>query len=119
MMHIRRKEVKHAANGRRGAAGVRALTRRLFDGTLDLGADRRVTALRLLVDQDPAGFTRHVVLAGREPSPTTEVAELAGDTRHGQLLEVDLDVRARYLRVETLESPSWVGWLEIEVLSDP
>jgi hypothetical protein len=46
-------------------------------------------------------------------------AELAGSTVDGQVLEVAAGPWAgvRAVRVETVASPSWVAWRELEVLS--
>jgi predicted amidohydrolase YtcJ len=84
----------------------------------DLGEVRSVSALRLWVDQDPQGFTRHIIYGGPEPNPTEQIALLEGVTRWGQMLEVTGPWSLRYLRIETVESPSWVGWLEIEIDSE-
>lgn len=84
---------------------------------LDLGAPTDVVGLRMRVDQDPAGFTRHRVLGGPEPNPGIELAEVDGDTSWGDWLVVELHSTVRYLRIETIESPSWVSWLEIEVVT--
>lgn len=84
---------------------------------LDLGAEVDVERLVLWVDQDPGGFTDHRVLGGLEPDPTDELARLSGDTDWGQRLEVEIGRTVRYLRVETVASPSWVAWLEILVIS--
>jgi predicted amidohydrolase YtcJ len=83
---------------------------------LDLGQIRSVTGLKLWVDQDPAGFTRHLILGGPDPDPAQQLAVLEGETTWGQMLEVEGDWQVRYLRIETVESPSWVAWLELEVL---
>lgn len=85
---------------------------------LDVGAIRTITGMRLLVDQDPSGPTVHRIYAGAESSPSQLVIELSGDTAWGDELAVTGPFEARYIRVETVESPSWVAWLEIEVEAD-
>jgi hypothetical protein len=84
----------------------------------DLGAVRAVSGVRLWVDQDPAGVTRHRILGGEDPHPTDELAVLEGETSWGQKLEIQGDWQVRYLRVETVVSPSWVAWLEVKILLD-
>lgn len=84
----------------------------------DLGEVRSVSALRLWVDQDPEGFTRHIIYGGSKPNPTAQIAVLEGVTSWGQMLEVIGPWSLRYLRIETVESPSWVGWLEIEIVPE-
>lgn len=75
--------------------------------------------IELVVDQDPAGATRHVVTGTREGGASVEIAVLEGETAFGDVLVIDLaepidDLIA--LRVETESSPSFVSWGEITVL---
>jgi hypothetical protein len=90
---------------------------------IDLGAAYRVTEIRLLVSQSPAGATRHQVLVrGPEGGPGTLVHEFSGDTADGDWLafapELPLE-NVRFVRVETVSSPSWVAWREIVVRGGP
>jgi predicted amidohydrolase YtcJ len=84
----------------------------------DLGEIRSISGLRLWVDQDPSGYTRHIIYGGAEPNPTQQLAVVEGETTWGQMLEVIGDWQVRYVRVETVDSPSWVAWLEVEFLLD-
>lgn len=89
---------------------------------VDLGASRRVSEIRLTVSQYPAGATHHRVgCALSAGGPLTVLADLAGETTDLQVLSVKLEapVSCRLLRVDTLASPSWVAWREIEVLAAP
>ena len=84
---------------------------------LDLGSVRTISGIRLLVGQYPAGRTTHRVLARGGGGALRLLATLRGTTTDGDWLEVPFDspVRARYVRVETTESPSWVAWREISI----
>ena len=84
---------------------------------LDLGSVRTISGIRLLVGQYPAGRTTHRVLARGGGGAWRLLATLRGTTTDGDWLEVPFDspVRARYVRVETTESPSWVAWREISI----
>ncbi|CAN5654603.1 hypothetical protein BH24ACT5_BH24ACT5_16190 [soil metagenome] len=84
---------------------------------IDLGQERSVTCLRLLVDQFPAGPTVHRVTGGNHPDPGAELAVIDSTTEYGQWLELSGSWTVRYLRITTLASPSWVSWLEIEATS--
>jgi predicted amidohydrolase YtcJ len=84
----------------------------------DLGEVRSLSGLRLWVDQSPEGYTRHIIYGGNGPNPTQQLAVLEGETSWGQMLEVSGNWQVRYLRIETVESPSWVAWLEVEFLFD-
>jgi hypothetical protein len=88
---------------------------------IDLQAPRDIREIRLTVGQSPPGETTHRIW-GRGPADGAEfllLQELKGPTADSQVLVArpeaawqDLQV----LRIETLLSPSWVAWREIEVL---
>jgi len=86
---------------------------------IDLGAARAVAEIRLVVSQYPAGETRHQVSCGTVAGgPRTVAATLSGTTHDTDVLDLRLPsaMSCRYLRIDTLESPSWVAWREIEIL---
>lgn len=79
-----------------------------------------VGAVRLRVDQDPAGRTVHeVAVSGGGGGALQVVAVLDGVTAGGEVLTASFapveGVTA--VRVTTRLSPSWVAWAEVEVLS--
>ena len=87
---------------------------------VDLQSAYRLTEVRLLVAQYPEGPTVHRVYV-RRGGGLEQVHEFAGDTGPGDWLAFTLeapldDVTA--VRVETLSSPSWVAWSEIQVYGD-
>lgn len=87
---------------------------------IDLGAAYAIQSIRLLISQYPAGMTVHR-LRGRGPDPDSPYITLhtfSGVTTDNAALEITPPQPwsgVRYVRVETLESPSWVAWREIEV----
>jgi hypothetical protein len=85
---------------------------------IDLGRDATVAEIRLLPAQSPTGGTVHRI-SGRADGETSDVLldELRLVTRDGIWISTGLDPPRplRYVRVETVESPSWVGWFEIVV----
>ncbi|MDO3623197.1 discoidin domain-containing protein [Ralstonia pseudosolanacearum] len=83
---------------------------------VDLGAEVPLKKLRMLVSQNPAGQTTHVVTGGLSPAPTSVLQTVSRNTVDGQWLEVSLDtaVSVRYIRITTTGSPSWVSWHELE-----
>jgi len=89
---------------------------------IDLGATHSIGRIRLIAAQLPAGYTDHRVWV-RGPSPGDQqrlLHEFTGETTDGQALEyapAKPVTGVRYLRVETVASPSWIAWKEIEVFS--
>jgi len=86
---------------------------------LDLGKNTLVTGIRLMPSQVPnVARTVHRIY-GRANGKTTEVLlhEFDGVTSNGAWIEATFDSpsRVRYVRVETVASPSWVAWTEILV----
>lgn len=87
---------------------------------IDLGRGQTIGLVRLRVQQFPSGLTDHRLLA-RGPGTGGEweqLATLRGVTEDPQSLEWRPDAPLegiRYLRVQTVASPSWVAWREIEV----
>lgn len=88
---------------------------------LDLGSPHTVRQIRLLTSQYPSGTTDHRLLAAG-PGRTFHLAtELAGSTDDNQWLDFTPDTpleNVQYVRIETVASPSWVAWKEIQVLGD-
>ncbi len=85
---------------------------------IDLGTKQPIASIRLTVSQYPDGPTRHrVSCATTSGGARQTLATLARSTRDLDVLTVALDapVSCRFLRIETLASPSWVAWREIEV----
>ena len=88
---------------------------------VDLGAPQAITEIRLMVSQTPAGETHHRVSCLQAPGAAPSVlADLQGTTRDGEVLTVSAEGSlCRVIRIETLASPSWVAWREIEVVGGP
>ena len=86
--------------------------------TIELDGPSRVSALRLLVGQSPAGRTTHEIWV-RDDGDFQRVHIFDGQTQEGDTLEwrpPDLLQGIDAVRVVTTRSPSWVAWYEIEVL---
>ncbi len=89
---------------------------------IDLGAPVTVARIRLTVAQYPEGPTDHRVLV-RGPNPADPwvlVGEPNGATHDSQVIDVAGGApwtNVRYVRIETVSSPSWVSWREVEVLA--
>ncbi len=88
---------------------------------VDLGAASSISAVRLVASQSPAGQTTHIVWGmGPGTGGVYKVLyQFSGTTSDGQVLEYTpaaawTDIE--YIKVETIRSPSWVAWYEIEVL---
>jgi hypothetical protein len=90
---------------------------------VDLGSPQRIGEFRLLVAQSPVGPTTHRLRVGAPGSQQREVVhEFSGPTADGDWLVFrppqPLE-NVQYVRVETVASPSWVAWKEIQVFEEP
>ncbi len=87
---------------------------------VDLGGTFTVNRINLVVDQFPDGPTRHQLFGKVRAQDSYELLhEFDGATSTGQNLEYVMPTpwSGRFIKVETLASPSWVSWKEIEVFS--
>lgn len=83
---------------------------------LDLGRPVTISRVRLNVLQTPPGPTTHEVSGGPTPDSLTLIGTLDGHTTDDQWLELNQSANnVRYVKIETLKSPSWVAWREIEI----
>ncbi len=88
---------------------------------IDLGAETSVASIRLLTEQTPSGRTVHQIRV-IDAGSTRLVHVFDGETRSGQWLTFMPEVPLRGVRIvliETLESPSWVAWREVEIVRVP
>lgn len=86
---------------------------------IDLSAEYNVREIRLTTSQYPEGVTAHRVLGRSATGEFHELTIFEGNTVDGQTLTFmpAQPVQAiRFVRVETISSPSWVAWREIEVI---
>jgi hypothetical protein len=86
---------------------------------IDLGRNYNIMEIRLTTSQYPAGRTVHTIHVKSTDGQFTLLTTFDGDTTDGQTLTFapEEPLRTiRYIRVETIESPSWVAWREIEVI---
>ncbi len=79
-----------------------------------------VGLVRLRVAQYPEGRTVHVVEVRGADGAWREVGVLDGETRDGDVLELEFAPvpDATAVRVTTRTSPSWVSWRSVEILAD-
>lgn len=87
---------------------------------IDLGTPQTIGTIRLVTTQSPAGKTIHQVWVGPSIDKLSLLHTFDGYTVDAQVLEFKPEnpvENVRYIRVNTRQSPSWVGWQEIEVLS--
>ncbi|MGB7859192.1 MAG: amidohydrolase family protein, partial [Acidimicrobiia bacterium] len=89
----------------------------------DLSTASTIERIALTVSQSPNGPTVHHVLgrAGTD-DPWTTLSTLDGETSDSDRVVVEPSVpweSVGFVRVETLRSPSWVSWGEIEIWGSP
>ena len=86
---------------------------------LDLGQEYELVCIRLLADQFPAGRTTHRINGGAHENPGAELVVIDSETDYGEWLELAGTWNVEFLRITTVDSPSWVAWLEIEAWGLP
>ncbi|MBT8152963.1 discoidin domain-containing protein [Epibacterium ulvae] len=80
---------------------------------IDLGQVREFSAVRALVGQRPNGNTLHNVFLDNVLSYTWDQHTSGGDWLTFELPE---PTQAQVVRIDTVRSPSWTAWNEIQVL---
>ena len=89
---------------------------------IDLQGLFRITEMRLLVAQYPAGTTIHrVQIRASSGDSYQTVYEFQGFTNDNDWLifKPDTPLLASQIRIQTTSSPSWVAWKEIQVYGEP
>ncbi len=87
---------------------------------IDLGSEVSVESVHLTVAQFPAGRTVHVLQSAGDDRAFTGEFTFDGSTSEGDVLvfEPSAPISARFIRVTTTTSPSWVAWREVAVFGD-
>ncbi len=86
---------------------------------IDLGAEFSVREFRLTISQYPEGKTIHRILGRSANGQFTVLTTFEGITADGQVLvftPAQPVSGIQFVRVETVSSPSWVAWREVEVI---
>ena len=85
---------------------------------IDLGEPGSITGISLTISQYPEGRTIHRVL-GKSPDGDFQLLyELNGNTKDKQVLSYSPPTpwtNISSIRIETIQSPSWVAWREIVI----
>jgi len=86
---------------------------------IDLGAHFSVACLRLLADMLPDGQVAHFVEGRTATGTSIPLGSFVGPAAYGQWLSIPSTdaTPVQYVRVTTTASPSWVAWIEVEVLA--
>jgi hypothetical protein len=87
---------------------------------IDLLENTMLDHIELVVDQFPNGFTLHRLSGAQDDnSQNLEILHtFGGVTQYDEVLTYHFDPlnrNFRYLRISTLQSPSWVAWKEIRL----
>lgn len=81
----------------------------------DLGSSKVITSIRATPEQFPAGAVVHQIYAGNTPAPTSLITTLSGPGANMEPMATAVGTYARYIRIYTVTSPSWVAWREVEI----
>jgi hypothetical protein len=88
---------------------------------IDLGSEYAISEVRLTVSQYPAGRAVHQIKGRSANGQFILLYTFDGATRDGNELAFKPDSAIpgiRFIRIETVVSPSWVAWREIEVFGE-
>ncbi len=85
---------------------------------INLARPTSISLIRLVVNQTPTGETIHQILVRSRREEYRVLREIRQRTSDSQILEFDTLglTNIQYVKVLTVQSPSWVGWREIEIL---
>jgi hypothetical protein len=86
---------------------------------IDLGEYSNVETIRLHVSQTPPGDTVHEISGSRNGNIFKPMHIFSGYTEDGQVLEFSPEtpwMGIQFIRINTVVSPSWVAWREIEII---
>ena len=82
----------------------------------DLGRPTNIRGIRITPWQNPRScHTVHQVKCGMYPNPTQVVAIMDGVTDQGNDLSINIGMQARFIRIETVKSASWVAWKDLRI----
>lgn len=81
---------------------------------------RAISEVTLCVEQTPFGESEHVISFAGEDKKYFEVGRIRQMTKGGDILSFKNSgkyesAKIKYLKIETIKSPSWVAWKEIEI----
>lgn len=92
---------------------------------VDLQFVQRITRVRMVTAQSPAGQTTHEVWFSVDPirgstANATRVHTFSGYTTSEQVLEISFSEPryARHVQIRTTQSPSWIAWREVQVFGE-
>ena len=87
---------------------------------VELLAPSTIETIQLLTGQSPAGETVHIVFGWERGETMARVLHVfEGPTTDNQWLSHTPDTpwpNVRFIRIETIASPSWVAWFELEAI---
>ncbi len=83
---------------------------------IDLGKDTLISRLELTPAQYPSGFTEHVIYGRASSSQASVLGRISGSTSNATVISHQFTraTSVRYLRIETIKSPSWIAWYDIQ-----
>ena len=79
-----------------------------------------ISMLRMLVSQDKAGWTTHWIWGKDSMGKFRLLQEVGSETADMDVIDVIPETpweNITMIRIETIKSPSWVAWREIEIIA--
>ncbi len=87
---------------------------------IDLEKPTTIDEIQLVISQYPDGETTHQIFVSGEDRQFQLLHEFRGATKDSEALVYTLPQSIsgiRYIKIITLQSPSWVAWREIEIIN--
>lgn len=83
---------------------------------IDLGSNSPISYITANVNQEPNGETHHIFKLGTDKNDLNTIRELKQLTEDQDEIRIEFEeVQARYVRIESVKSPSWIAWANIRV----
>ena len=75
-----------------------------------------ISRISIETQMSPNGNATHYIKAGLDPNPKQIVAQLSGYFKTCETVNAQrAPIQARYVRVDTTSSPSWVAWRHLSI----
>lgn len=83
--------------------------------SVDLGKSYNISEITFILEQSPSGNTKHEVYFSNDGNSWNLIETISLYTRAGEPFVRNYNNQARFVKIKTIKSPSWVAWRDIQV----